>query len=382
MLLCGAGLFAIFSSTISKSPVLPLFAAHLGADPSGVGLVAAASAFTGIIASIPAGVLADRFGKKRMLVASGLVFATAPFLYMFVTNLWQLALVRFFHGFATAIFIPVALALVAGLHESGRGEKLGWFSTATLFGRFGAPVAGGAVIGLFASSPRTGFGGVYMLCGAAGILAMYFILRLPGNDTAGHRATDLTAAISGFRSAVSNKGILVTSAVEASILFAYGTFETFLPLYAVESGHSVYSVGLILSSQVITLALTKPLMGRFSDRHGRRPQIVAGAVVGAACMAGISLFSGLVPLIMLGILFGLSMSVVTSATSAFIADMSRREGLGSSMGILGSVMDIGHTTGPIVSGVIAASSGFSYAFIGTAAVLLLSTAAFSVVTRH
>src|SRR5271157_5609429 len=80
ILLCITGLFAIFSSTISKSPVLPLFSAYLGADPSGVGMVAAVSALTGIIASIPAGILSDRWGRKRMLIISGVVFSTAPFL--------------------------------------------------------------------------------------------------------------------------------------------------------------------------------------------------------------------------------------------------------------------------------------------------------------
>jgi MFS transporter, DHA1 family, multidrug resistance protein len=59
--LCVTGFFAIFSSTISKSPVLPLFAAHLGADPSEVGMVAAVSALSGVLFSIPAGLLADRF---------------------------------------------------------------------------------------------------------------------------------------------------------------------------------------------------------------------------------------------------------------------------------------------------------------------------------
>jgi MFS family permease len=126
-LLCGAGLLAIFSSTVSKSPVLPLFASYLGADPVGVGGIAAISAFTGIVASIPAGLLSDRWGRKRMLLFSVLVFSTAPFLYLIVTHLWQLALVRFYHGLATAIFIPVAMALVSDLFQQGRGEKLGWF---------------------------------------------------------------------------------------------------------------------------------------------------------------------------------------------------------------------------------------------------------------
>lgn len=376
LMLCGAGLFAVFSSTVSKSPVLPLFASHLGADPSEVGAVASVSAFTGIIASIPAGVLSDRFGRRRMLAASALVFATAPFLYLYVQTLWQLALVRFYHGFATAVFIPVAMALVSELYVNERGEKIGWFSTSTLLGRFFAPVAGGLIIGAGAASPAAGFTGVYLLCGLTGALALVFIFRLPPAKKPAAAPAGRPHVLAGFRAAVSNRAILATSAVEAAILFAYGTFETFLPLYAVKTGLSAYEVGTLLSSQVITLALTKPMMGRFSDRHGRRPQIIAGAATGAVCMAGISYATGFFPLLALSMLFGLSISIVTSATSAFIADLSRSEGLGSSMGILGSIMDIGHTTGPLVSGFIAAACGFGKAFLGAAAVLVIFCGAF------
>lgn len=67
-LLCTTGLFAMFSSTISKSPVLPLFASYLGADPARVGMVAAVSAFTGVVASIPAGMLSDKWGRKKVSI--------------------------------------------------------------------------------------------------------------------------------------------------------------------------------------------------------------------------------------------------------------------------------------------------------------------------
>ena len=122
-LLCTTGLFAIFSSTISKSPVLPLFATHLGADPSGVGIVAAVSAFMGVVFSIPAGMLSDKLGRRKMLLFSGVVFASAPFLYLMVNRLWQLALVRFYHGMATAAFIPVAMALVSDIFQKERGRR-------------------------------------------------------------------------------------------------------------------------------------------------------------------------------------------------------------------------------------------------------------------
>lgn len=376
ILLCTTGLFAIFSSTISKSPVLPLFTTHLGAGPSVVGMVAAVSAFTGIVASIPAGILSDRLGKKRMLLLSAFVFATAPFLYLLITEIWQLAVIRFYHGLATAIFIPVAMAMIASLFHSERGERMGWFSTSTLIGRFMAPVVGGIIIGVMALNPDIGYKIVYLVCGAAGIIVLFLALKMPNPDGKIKNNQKWEEALKTLKTVISHKGILLTSAVEAAILFAYGTFETFLPLYSIKIGLSAYEVGIFLSAQVITLAFTKPVMGRFSDKHGRRPQIFAGAIIGAACIGSFSLFTSFLPLLLLSILFGLALSIVTSATSALIADLSRKETHGSAMGTLGSVMDIGHTTGPLVSGFIAAYFSIALSFIGAALILLIFAFAF------
>lgn len=378
-ILCITGFLAIFSSTISKSPVLPLFASHLGAGPSGVGMVAAVSAFTGIIASIPAGMLSDRWGRKRMLIISSSVFATAPFLYLFVSNIWQLALVRFYHGLATALFVPVSMALVSDLYHKSRGEKLGWFSTSTLLGRFVAPIAGGTLLGLFAAQPAFGFTAVYTVCAAAGAAAMLLTLRIPAAQDKPGTHQPWAETLQAFRSVISHRAILITAMVEAAILFAYGIFETFLPLYARQQGISTYGTGVFLSSQVITLALTKPLMGRFSDRHGRQTQIIAGALLGALSVAALSLSSTFLPMIICCIVFGLSLSIVTSATSAYIADLSRKETHGSAMGLLGSVMDIGHTTGPLVAGIVASYLGLRISFISASAVLISASLLFAAI---
>ena len=376
ILLCSTGLFAIFSSTISKSPVLPLFSTHLGADPSGVGFIASVSAFTGIIASIPAGLLSDRLGRKRMLVFSLFIFSTAPFLYLMISKLWQLALIRFYHGFATAIFIPVAMALVADLFQKERGEKMGWFSTSTLIGRFMAPLIGGSIIGALIFNPVVSYKVVYLVCGAAGIIALFLTVMIPAPEQEQRSSKSWDETVRAFKTVISSKIIIFTCSVEAAILFAYGTFETFLPLYAIQKGLTAYHVGIFLSAQVITLALTKPLMGRFSDKHGRKPQIIAGALIGAACIGSFSMFTKFLPLLVLSILFGLSLSVVTSATSAFIADLSRQETRGSAMGILGSIMDIGHTTGPLMSGIAATYLGFSVSFLSASFVLLTAALIF------
>ena len=374
--LCATGLFAIFSSTISKSPVLPLFATHLGADPSGVGFIAAISAFAGVAFSVPAGLLADRFGKKRLILASSLIFASAPFGYLFVTSLWQLALIRFYHGFATAIFLPVAMALVSTLSHKERGEKLGWFSTATLAGRFMAPVVGGSILGYFTLSSSFSYQMVYGVCGGAGLITFILALMLPVPEETVYLGQSWSETFRVFKSVALNRKILITCFVEASILFAYGTFETFLPLYAVKNGLTAAHVGIFLSGQIIVLALTKPIMGRFSDTHGRKPQIVAGGILGTVCIGGFYCVISFFPMLLLSIAFGLCLSVVTSATSAYIADLSSQQARGSAMGILGSIMDIGHTSGPLLSGIVAANFGYAHSFLGASLVLLSVTLLF------
>ena len=77
--LCAAGFVAYCSYSICRAPLLPLFARELGAGPSLIGFVMGASTLTGVFLKLPAGALSDLFGRRRLLVAGALVFATLPF---------------------------------------------------------------------------------------------------------------------------------------------------------------------------------------------------------------------------------------------------------------------------------------------------------------
>ncbi|MBI5048794.1 MAG: MFS transporter [Deltaproteobacteria bacterium] len=217
---------------------------------------------------------------------------------------------------------------------------------------------------------------VYLVCGVAGVAVLFLIMKIPNPAEHESRRKSWGETAGAFKTTISDRNILITSMMEASILFSYGTFETFLPLYSIERGMSAYEIGIFLSAQVITLALTKPLMGKFSDRHGRKPQILAGAIIGAVCIGTFPFFKSFIPLLALSILFGLSLSVVTSATSAFIVDLSKKENRGSAMGVLGSIMDIGHTTGPLIAGIVAAYFGFARSFITASLVIIVSAVIF------
>ena len=118
-----AGFLARFGYQMARSPVLPRFAQDLGATPEVIGLIVAASTITGVVIKLPAGALSDVLGRKRMMLVGCLFFALPPFLYPFVHSAGALLALRFLHGFATAIFSPVASAFVADLFEWGRDRK-------------------------------------------------------------------------------------------------------------------------------------------------------------------------------------------------------------------------------------------------------------------
>ena len=96
--------------------------------------------------------------------------------------------------------------------------------------------------------------------------------------------------------------ILLTSGTEAAQYLAYGALETFLPLYALAVGRAECEIGLIFGLQTVTTLLTKPLMGRLSDRLGRRALIALGLLVSAMALAGVPWTASLLLLAVLAML--------------------------------------------------------------------------------
>lgn len=377
------GFFAIFSTTISKNPVLPLFSSALGADEAMIGLIAAVSPAAGILFSFPVGVMADRIGPKRLLTASALVFLSAPLLYLLVADPLWLIPVRFFHGLATAILGPVAAMIIFSRYPDRKGEMNGLYSSATLAGRTAAPLVGGIVLSAFAAS--TGlfpYRLVYIAAFLAAIPVLLLILRIdegPEEVRPAAKPVSLRTFGESLASFGGNRLLLSTALVEMATYFAFGIFETWLPLYLVAAGTPEYLIGLLFALQVLAIALSKPFFGAVSDRTGRRTQIVLGLLAVAACIAAIPLSAAAPVVTAVAVGFGLAVSLVTVSTGAYVADIAARQELGASVGALSSIMDIGHASGPLVAGVVIGAAGYTAGFLAPAllasAVALLFVAA-------
>lgn len=379
ILICTIGVFAIFSSTIAKNPVLPILAQQVGANTAIIGLIAAASTVTGILTSLPAGLLSDQRGRKPILIASGIVFFTAPLLYFLVSTPLSLALVRVYHGLATAVFGPVAMAYIADLSNEKRGERLGYFSSSQLVGRSVAPAVGGAL--LVVGDWRW----VYAVCALAGLLALVGLSMLPRLKK---EADEKIVAVSDppaptpLWTIIKDRNILLASLARSIQYFTFGAIEVFLPLYALSVGVNKFIVGLLFTVQIGFRMLTRPLTGIFSDKKGRKLPIILGLVLIIVSLPLFTLTRSPWLMLFFSAVFGLGFSVASGATSAMVADQAPVERRGAAMGFMSMIMDIGQALGPILLGLILTYASYLAGFVSIAVLVLIVLVLFMLLTRE
>jgi MFS family permease len=373
---------------MSKNPVLKPYATHLE-TPAGfwTGFVASVSTIPGILISLPAASLSDILGRRKVLLASAAIFASAPFLYLLISVWWHLVLVRFYHGFATAIFVPVAEASIAELFPANRGERISLFSSTTTVGRGIAPFLGGYILFISDYSYNT----LYLAVGIAGVTAfittLFFLADRKRSDVKPSNSEKAVGRLFfGWRNIGGNLGVLRVSFIQASQFYVFGAVEFFLVGYLKDVVQlDALQIGIVMGSQIIAVILAKPIMGRLSDKVGRRTPIITGSLVGGLPLLLIPFSTHFSALLSLSIVYGLGFAMVTSSTPALVSELAPENLTGTAMGFLSMTMDIGQTIGPLITGIVITTNlGYQGAFPALTAVLWLSTLIFTLlrVTRN
>jgi len=376
ILLCGVGLFAFISYNLVRMPVLSLFAQSLGASPEAIGFIVSASTVTGVFLKWPAGALSDLYDRRWLMLLGLLAFAIPPFLYQFVSEVRWLIALRFAHGMATAVFAPIALAVVADLCRDARGAAYGSYTAATQAGAMLGPLLGGWLV------VSAGYPTAFVTAGVMGAIAVLFFLlmklppKIPRVSSGAGPAAVLSDMARGARTVLGNARVVITSATDGARQVANGALMAFLPIYAIGIGLDAAQAGVLFGVQSVTSFVSRPTMGRASDRIGRRPLILLGLVVCAGSLAAIPFTTPFVGLMALSALFGFGEAIVNAAAAALVADLSELKTLGSAMGMQGTIMDIGHASGPILSGVLIGALGFQLAFPIIAGLVLVAAGVF------
>jgi MFS family permease len=278
------------------------------------------------------------------------------------------------------MFVPVGNAFVTELFPSKKAERISLFSSSTIVGRAIAPFLGGYILLV----TNYGFHQLYGAVGIAGVTAFITALLLlkerphpieANAQTVGEKSSRL---LEGWLAVAKSRGTLVVSLVEAAQYYAYGATEFFLVGYLKEVAHfDSFTIGIISGSQLAVVPLLKPLMGKLSDKAGRTIPIVTGSLISAFALGVIPFTTSFPFLLLISTVYGFGFSMVTSSTPALVSELTDKALVGTGMGFLSTIMDVGQTLGPIITGLILATTlAYEGTFLSLTAILVVTCIVF------
>lgn len=356
-------------------PFLPLYVESLGVSGHGAlnmwsGLVFSITFLFSAIASPFWGGLADRKGRKIMLLRSALGMSIVMLLMGVAQNIWQFLILRALLGLLGG-FVPNANALIATQvprHKSG--WALGTLSTGAVSGALLGPMAGGIMADHYGLRP------VFLI--TAAVLFLCFILTLffireqftPVNKKEMLRAKHVLGSLKNPRLVLS---LFITTLI---IQVATGSIAPILTLYVRELAGNVSNIafisGMIASVPGVAALLSAPRLGKLGDRIGPEKILIAALLVSVLLLIPMAFVQSPWQLGVLRFLLGAADGALLPAVQTLLIYNASNQIAGRIFSYNQSFRDIGNVTGPLVGAAISAIYGFRSVFIVTALVVLFN----------
>ena len=342
--------------------IFPLLQADLHVSPLQLGLLSSAFLWVYAFSSPWAGHLADRFGKKRMICASLLVWSAITFLSGRAHGFGQLLFLRGCMGLSEACYLPAGLALIAAYHgERTRSRAISLHYSGTYVGTVLGGVLGGWLASLY------GWRSVFSIFGVIGCVygvILFFFLKekaAPAGEPAVSRIPFRRAA----SIVIASPGFVPILAVFAIASICDWTIYTWMPLYLYESLHfSLARAGFAATFYMRAGGLAGLLLGGFladawaqRSARGRVWTQTAGLLCAAPCLALCGIARAPLLLYAAMILFGIGKGVYDGNTMPVLCESVPAELRATAFGFL-------NFAGTLLGGVMAATAGALKSTIG------------------
>ena len=231
LICCSVSFFCFFGSYL-RIPVLPLYAASLGAGTVEVGIINACFLLTAGLLSIPLGILSDRLGRRSLILAGLAVLSGSSFLLWFSTTPLQMMGIYLLFGVGLAAFAPTMMSYVADFTPATHlGRAYGWYTMAI----YSAMTLGPAVGGFLGHA--LGLKNVFLVAGGIIILMAGVVLPfLPLLAAHPHEGDERPALSAQARELLANRGYLASLLATLGSCFGFGVFIAFFPLFAHAQG--------------------------------------------------------------------------------------------------------------------------------------------------
>ena len=358
----------------SLFPALPLYIASLGGTPADNGLTTFAAAGAAVIARPFVGAMADRVGRKPVMLLGGLCATLAPVLTAASQAILPLLAARAIGGIGIAAFSTGFQALLADLAPpEQRGEAFGWGGNSGALASLVGPLAGDWV------ASHQGFPMVFGLaatCGGLCALAALFI-REPLREA---RRPASSPPLQGLRETLAQRNVRAGVAAVSPLGIAYGAMITFWPLVARE--HHLGTVGAFYTVYALGLLTVQILAGRLSDRIGRTRVMLPGMLLAGTAFAAIPFARSDAASLLVALACGAGMGTARTAIDALALDGAPARLRGTAIAIEFTTNDLWIGLGSALLGPLAGIAGFGAAYGIAGAACVVTAGALAVFKRQ
>jgi YNFM family putative membrane transporter len=368
--LCVLAFFATMSTRLVISPLIPSLT-----DTFGVGDGAIGFALTGMwgayaLLQFPSGVLADRFGEKRVILAAMAIAGTTSLLLATASTYAVFFVLAVLLGVGTGLHYTVGTTLLTKLFD-GTGRAIGIHVTGGSIAGLLAPVVAAAI------AVRVGWR--WALVPPAAVALVIFLLLLVALRPTEPEQPGLRMRsrfrLGALRSLLGRPSIAYTTVLATVAAFAWQATASFYPTYLVATrGLSVEAASALFSLYFVVLGLFQPLSGWLSDRLGRDTVIALTMLAGVVGYGALTLVQWLPATVVAIVVTGFAMSWGGPIQSRFMDGLTDAE-RGTGFGLVRTVYMLVGALGSGVVGTLADLAGWTVAFGFLAALMALSLVA-------
>ena len=371
------------------SPVLPLFLEQeYGVTAAEVGIAVGLFGVGRLVTSVPAGYLAQRHGRRRVLALGaaintvGAAMVSLSFSYVWLTG-W-----RFVSGFGGSIFLTVAtIYLRDEADPETRGRLLSLQELSILAGQILGPLLGGFIANIFGLRIPL-FGQAILM--AASLAMIVAALPEPRRQDAVQRRRQRSSVLETTSTSprqdeppANNRNLLWRLILSPAFIFVgifalmivanrQGARLSVMPLFGRQKGFGPDDLGLWLSITHFPQFFTTMFSGYLSDRFGRKTPILPSIALLCLGIVAFVWAGNLWQLLLSGVLLGLGEGLGSPAGTVFFADIAPPGLEGVTIGLLRSFGGIGTIIGAISLGAIADATSFAWSLWINAIILAAS----------
>jgi multidrug resistance protein len=365
-------------------PVLPLYADSFGVSQVAIGLTVAIYGLGRMLFNMPMGQLTDRIGRRQVVLWGELITAAGSLLCGLAPTFEWLLVFRFLGGIGAATVITGTQVMVTDIATpANRGRVMsvymGWFLFAVGLG----PTPGGFIATWFGlQAPFFAFAALSLV---AALVCWRWLPetrpvagRWPAGEAgspAANRPPERPPATSAvLRQLLSTPAFPLVSLVTLTHFMARtGAIFAVVPVLVHDRlGLTTAQIGLALTLGNAVNLMLMPFAGILTDRLGRRPLIVPGALLSGVAFAAFAVVDSYPLFIALCLLWGFAVGVGGSAPGAYVADLAPPGANGATMGIYRTLSDVGYVVGPALLGIVADAAGAGAALLTIGAIFLVA----------